>query len=845
MSSNVRSGEPQKTGLSKLQRYVFDVIELRRAIDLNRQDSEFADRGGRIVYFVDADVAYLFIDPANNTSQVEVFHGRAETKPRSARARSALIERYEGVPELSAAVCAEYIFGGQLPGQKGEPIRICFHHSIELENLVEREVSLRDGEWEAVEADLKRHGNEIRSALGKALANSKGDTDSPEKLAVELSQKLPPAVAEWIVQKGVAFNQDRRLNGKLLAPAAGLKEFTEDVIKPRSECIDQWINRLISSRLGTGKPTASSGLLGNIVRDATVLAQIEHLNKHADHQEVHFVLISATRGVHAAVAKWNDDETGDHVRNFVRHPRQFIALLNFDSMQSNTAAQPSGTASAPSLIPELEAATDTLLRYFVPSEKRKKLKSGYDLEAIEAELEKNLNGVSSATIDEQLTRVQGKWFELAKNASTLKRYMLSDMCSVIVSLVEDVVRRADSDPDTALIEGCKTHVESISRENALAVALDVAPKLVAKESPRSPAHFHHLLELEDELDMELNSIIASFREDRVAAAESFRKWLKAQQAGPGQAHFVAGALMLQLDDWSGALFYLDQAQKDIERYLKVGLQGVGSASGTTLLSSAEIQRLPYLDAAQIPTCDLLHEVLYAKVVVLRFLLLKDDRLGGVNLAERCVEYHLKRIELVHDSNYFRAARGLSELAATRLAVCSNLFFVSNGGSLNKLEDQAFVRQEMERAAGAIARAQNLCSARYAMKSEEQMHIRFQAVDLQLLTNHAGLIILQDLWVKDQSLARFEADASPLFAKLEAKSRVVGEPMHFAPDVNYKLLEWIVYRQGDRSRALSALREAQTTVNKTLADKRAKMTAYDKAELVKLGEMLRSEVDRIQ
>src|ERR1700748_1304154 len=98
-------------------RYLQDGADLRVALQYNLLDWEFTQKGGRIVYLVDANVVRLFLSPS--AEDVTPFTGD----------QGQYLEK-------TAVVTAEYLFSRQLPGQGGAPVLIAPGHGDDLGYII-------------------------------------------------------------------------------------------------------------------------------------------------------------------------------------------------------------------------------------------------------------------------------------------------------------------------------------------------------------------------------------------------------------------------------------------------------------------------------------------------------------------------------------------------------------------------------------------------------------------------------------------------------------------------------------------------------------------------------------
>ncbi|HTU12423.1 MAG TPA: hypothetical protein VMG08_16145 [Allosphingosinicella sp.] len=163
---------------------LLQIANISRDLDRSRDDTAFADRGGRIVYVFDENIFEMFVEPYEQYRQMETFYGKVwENKELS----HATCRRYES---QAALIASEFLVSRPLPGSGGEPIYMTDPHRWEL---YKRLTDLTDKLRGKVEGDA---ASIARSLQGKSVVL--GDLER---------QKPRPGTREQF-QSSAALRQD-------------------------------------------------------------------------------------------------------------------------------------------------------------------------------------------------------------------------------------------------------------------------------------------------------------------------------------------------------------------------------------------------------------------------------------------------------------------------------------------------------------------------------------------------------------------------------------------------------------------------------------------------------------
>ncbi|HEV7877929.1 hypothetical protein [Bradyrhizobium sp.] len=321
------------TGLGAAEAYLDDAKHLRAAMNSNRDDSTFADGGGRTVYIVDANIVLLFIKPSKHIHLLRPF------------------QRWLEGPVLvtNSTLMAEFVFSGNLPGQSG-PIYMSKPHfeeviynSEKIQNDVAKSIAAT-GPIVAESFDVQQLTTILRDTSA-----------TPETKVEALTSKLPPEITRLVQEEGewAAGVQFKRLfQQPQIVRRIDSAEWFELAFDPDPNHILEWYKRLLPFRTEkTSTPKATKGRLhdggGNpasmikLYNDASTLATLELLSRSTPEQseDTRYLLITADRAIRQAVDEFVKSPAGAGLRDFTRHVREFTPLLNLSAIAEPDAAR--------------------------------------------------------------------------------------------------------------------------------------------------------------------------------------------------------------------------------------------------------------------------------------------------------------------------------------------------------------------------------------------------------------------------------------------------------------------------------------------------------------------------
>lgn len=327
---NRASGRP-------LAHYLREAANLRHAIRLNEGDAAFAKNGGRILYLLDANVVGMFMSPAAHVDQLGLF--------------TSLLDQEKLVP--TATLTSEFLLSGQLPGQHGEPALISSEHFEEIIGFADKIGRAID---DLPPMDLEREQAELASKgedLARLADSLKDPAVSTEEKLRALTTVLPESVAAVVTgplaealqlkrafEKGWLERLDRRpwFHGELLRGdlAADLDWFR------RIRIARQEIANSRTRSAGGRSVSAERERTINQLNDAKTVSLVVRLLNEPENEDkpprrVLFVTGDAaiSRAVETYVKEQMTGEPSDERLVFVRHPREFMPLLNLTAMSDD------------------------------------------------------------------------------------------------------------------------------------------------------------------------------------------------------------------------------------------------------------------------------------------------------------------------------------------------------------------------------------------------------------------------------------------------------------------------------------------------------------------------------
>jgi hypothetical protein len=300
--------------MSPVIAYAGAAMALSRAIRQNKRDCDTARDDIQISYFVDANIPLWYLKVEDNYDLVAPLAAHEETQDVT------LVE------SGSSIIASEYIFSEALVGSKGFAPILAPPHADDLQGQIHRLGRDLIEEWR--KAGDTRILRTASSNLTDAIMNFKQNS-SIEALSALF--KAFSAVTKITYGKA-AMSQQRmaRLFGQRRVVRVDPRvDFDLDVSRSSDEAINGWKTRLINA----GKPDVEQTLS----RDAEALFLLETLNRDAreKNKPIYYVMITADKDLHECVDRWQRSGNDQDPRtvDFLRHPRQYVPILNLKSMR--------------------------------------------------------------------------------------------------------------------------------------------------------------------------------------------------------------------------------------------------------------------------------------------------------------------------------------------------------------------------------------------------------------------------------------------------------------------------------------------------------------------------------
>jgi hypothetical protein len=313
--------------------YFQEVVQLRLCLQWNADDYAFTNNGGRIVYLMDANVVVFFLNPALEAHHVDAFDSGLPGKHAVA----------------TALVTAEFLFSRGLNGQDGYPALIAASHAEELGDILgamrpTAGTSLAQPHMlaESAREDLKILIQRVRRGA------------IPRDDAVKHLRRLVPEFATELLESGYQeANQFLRLYREDLIRALAVhSEATKDILDVRTSSvaeIEKWTSIILPERMRTiearakrhvrerghrGPSRSKQSERKRARRDAEALIQTMRLDEAAREasQPTRYVLVTADRTLFDVYAKWFWGDDQKQTRFVLRHPLQYVPMLNIVDM---------------------------------------------------------------------------------------------------------------------------------------------------------------------------------------------------------------------------------------------------------------------------------------------------------------------------------------------------------------------------------------------------------------------------------------------------------------------------------------------------------------------------------
>jgi len=327
--------KPADANAQAQHQYFQEVVELRLCLQWNADDYEFAQKGGRIVYLMDANIVVFFMNPVLEAHHVDAFDSGEPGRHAVA----------------TALVTAEFLFSRGLNGQDGYPALIAASHAEELGDVLGAMQRPADPPPEMPRILARTTRDALKMLIQRVR---RGQIDRSD--AVNQLRRLVPEFATELLESGFQqANQFLRLYREdLIRPLAVHSEATTEILDIRQSGaaeLDRWTKIIMPERMRAharsnrhagerGRRGAAPSVYSEqkrARRDAEALIQTMRLDEAARHakQPTRYVLVTADRALFDAYANWFwGDGGGDQrqARFVLRYPLQYVPMLNLMDM---------------------------------------------------------------------------------------------------------------------------------------------------------------------------------------------------------------------------------------------------------------------------------------------------------------------------------------------------------------------------------------------------------------------------------------------------------------------------------------------------------------------------------
>uniref|UniRef100_B0T9H1 Uncharacterized protein n=1 Tax=Caulobacter sp. (strain K31) TaxID=366602 RepID=B0T9H1_CAUSK len=321
-------------------RQILQLVDITKDIERNQDDCRFNDMGGRINYIFDENIFEVFVHPKRWKGRTSTFHSRFWLK-RSGRDQA---RAWSSIAAQATLMTAEYLFSGQLPGQKpGDPIFLSEWHSWELRERVDalteqfrrlaQDGALTPAVFGSVAeqpflredlAKLRRDGNEwSREALDRFVFTRTAAHALAEDSVIEPLEQLYRIVSAPL--------RDRitNLTTGFPIPAPDIDIVASNAVKWMRILQEEVVRRQKAS--GSSRPLREPGALAN---DARTLALVEWAVNKTHGTQDRVVFVTADTLVFDAYRRWHstrEPSSADYLQPFaLRRLLQYAPIFNMN-----------------------------------------------------------------------------------------------------------------------------------------------------------------------------------------------------------------------------------------------------------------------------------------------------------------------------------------------------------------------------------------------------------------------------------------------------------------------------------------------------------------------------------
>lgn len=304
------------------RRYFEEAASFRLSLEYNNDDHEFVRSGGRIVYLIDANVVWFFLDPVRERGHTVAFHTPDRTDLASA----------------TALITAEFLFSRGLEGQEDVPVFLAPGHADEVTEKWHR---LRS-EMQADEAEPDPRIQAAEKRLEHLVRQRRAEKLSGRDAVRRFREEVPSLVARVAGTAVERANQLLRLYEEdAVRPLALHPDATEDILdRPETLMSHEFrsLERAIAQRRRGDARTGEGVSVGSATarRDAEAIVQAMLLEREAARSKIRVVLVTADQKLFEAYSEWywhENPRNSTGRASFVLRPvLQYVPILNVERM---------------------------------------------------------------------------------------------------------------------------------------------------------------------------------------------------------------------------------------------------------------------------------------------------------------------------------------------------------------------------------------------------------------------------------------------------------------------------------------------------------------------------------
>jgi len=759
--------------------YFNDVGQMLRVVDANAHLSDYGT-AHKIVYFVDADVVAMFMNPASKLNYLGPFRHWLKDDQR-----------------LNMAILtAEFLFSGRLPGQNDDVVYVTPDHFLEIQNLAEHVRYQTDKLADQIDED---HFRNNRQRVAEMIEHHRGQATALSDCLQALSHLVPTAM-KLATSAASEGEQLRRLRAAD-AFHRGDKStwFHGEILRPNPDLVLDWIKRIRFAR--GARPHE------NLVHDATSIVQLLALNHDSESERDgrRYVLITGDIALHNAFNRYRRDERSKaSAFPIVRHPREFIPMLNLGQM--------SGRAERRVVMTRLrEAIVELMSSPDAGSTAESNLQRGQAASEFEQQSSANIDlDRKHPQLAEAIEFLRTLWSQTADHALALNIEYLNQRSVNQFEHIADLLSAPDLkkkalDNIVSVIRDLQNeHLGLLIQKNLrqwLEVTRERARKESAFQARRAPLFVRYTGFEAIIGTTEINQYLDALVDGSAELPAPREMTLSADNP----MHLLFGACVgVAAEDWRSAQHLGDRA-----RQLTLSAQG----------SLAELH----------------HEAAYVVALCSRFDLRgKRSFDHAVELLENCVRYHDQRTKQ-GTAQTFRAIRAVSEHAALILVALFKRWLIWRGGADDEWPvDVSRFRVTAERLLNSAEDrlTEQMRSNRGGPGDKE----RYLRVGFQIYTNKLALWIHYILVEPTRPLVdireKVRRDLKEVQVRIqdaEDRARYLKSPARKSPypaQVFHGFLSWLVEESPE---AKDVLRVKTLKLLERLLSQRHTLVDFDRAE----------------